>query len=413
MATLANTEYLYEANTPAIFWRVISEPKPSDAEWATAAEAAINTLHLPVLHSATDMASLIAQTLGEGQFGVDHWRLSPAKRLYYDVKPIVPRAVSRILRQIRYIHGKAESLLRWPIEDRYARFQWEVMRQLLVSTGRETLPFVHFWPRGLRFALVLTHDIETWEGQAQVRSVADLEEGLGFYSSFNFVPEGYRLDEVLVKELRQRGFEVGVHGLRHDGKLFRSKSEFMRRAERINWYLRELGAVGFRAPLTHRNPEWMQALDIEYDLSFFDTDPYEPLPGGTMSIWPFMMGRFVELPYTLVQDYTLTVIMREKTPRIWLQKVDFIREYFGMALLNAHPDYLKDRETWGVYSEFLNEMRRAKDHWHALPREVARWWRARASMESLDSLPGAVLSKLRMSEESMIIEPQLRIESPQ
>ena len=32
----------------------------------------------------------------------------------------------------------------------------------------------------------------------------------------------------------------------------------------------------------------MQALEIEYDLSFFDTDPCEPIPGGTMSIWPFL-----------------------------------------------------------------------------------------------------------------------------
>ena len=80
-----------------------------------------------------------------------------------------------------------------------------------------------------------------------------------------------------------------------------------------------------------RNPEWMQALEIEYDLSFFDADPYEPMPGGTMSIWPFILGRFVELPYTLIQDHTLTAVLGETTPRLWLEKVDFIERYRGWS----------------------------------------------------------------------------------
>jgi hypothetical protein len=211
----------------------------------------------------------------------------------------------------------------------------------------------------------------------------------GFRSSFNFVPERYNVDEGLLNELRARGFEVGVHGLKHDGKLFASFSEFMRRAQRINRYLEAYGAVGFRAPLTHRNPVWMQALEVEYDLSFFDTDPHEPIAGGTMSIWPFMIGRFVELPYTLVQDYTLTAILAEPTPRVWLEKVAFIREHYGMALLNAHPDYLVSPVTTRVYENFLAAMRDRADFWHALPRDVARWWRARAEAPSAESLIGA------------------------
>jgi len=135
-----------------------------------------------------------------------------------------------------------------------------------------------FWPAGQRFAFVITHDVETKEGQAYVRAVADLDESFGFRSSFNCVPERYRLDHELITDLRERGFEIGVHGLRHDGKLFNSHAGFMRRAERINVHLKELDAVGFRSPLTLRNPDWMQALEIKYDLSFFDTDPYEPMP---------------------------------------------------------------------------------------------------------------------------------------
>ena len=165
----------------------------------------------------------------------------------------------------------------------------------------------------------------------------------------------------------------------------------MRRAERINGYARELGAVGFRAPLTHRNPAWMQALDIEYDLSFFDTDPYEPIPGGTMSIWPFMIGHFVELPYTLVQDHTLIEVLEESTPAIWLRKLPFLRRYHGLALVGTHPDYLTDTTTWQVYADFLRAMRELGDFWHALPRDIARWWRARSAAESVAGRAGGVV----------------------
>jgi peptidoglycan/xylan/chitin deacetylase (PgdA/CDA1 family) len=218
-----------------------------------------------------------------------------------------------------------------------------------------------------------------------VGPLADLEEELGFRSSFNFVPEGYQVDGSLLEQLRRRGFEIGVHGLRHDGKDFWSKRVFEQRAIRINGYLREWDAVGFRAPFTHRNPEWMQLLEIEYDSSFFDTDPYESMPGGTMSIWPFFCGRFVELPYTLMQDHTLFEVFGE-TARPWLEKVDFIARWGGMALVNAHPDYLRVPARLAVYREFLgtvaNQMKQAQNSgrhycWHSLPREVARWWRRR------------------------------------
>jgi hypothetical protein len=106
------------------------------------------------------------------------------------------------------------------------------------------------------------------------------------------------------------------------------------------------------------------------------------MPGGTMSIWPFFCGRFVELPYTLVQDHTLFVILGERTPRVWLDKLRFVAEWGGMALVNVHPDYLREPAHLAVYEAFLSEMAArlsapGASGWHALPRDVARWWRER------------------------------------
>jgi peptidoglycan/xylan/chitin deacetylase (PgdA/CDA1 family) len=301
--------------------------------------------------------------------------------------------------------------LGWPVEERFARFVWLVMANLLRERSVRSAPMVALWPGMARFAFVLTHDVETTEGQSFVGALADLEERHGFRSSFNFVPERYPLDKALMEDLRRRGFEIGVHGLKHDGKLFSSRALFERRVKRINRYLSEWDAVGFRSPLTHRNPEWMQALDVEYDLSFFDTDCYETMPGGTMSIWPFLVGRFVEMPYTLVQDHTLMIILREQTPRLWLEKVGFIERFNGMVLLNAHPDYLRQPVHLAIYETFLREMQSRSGYWHALPYEVARWWRARAGAQVdyederwvIPDLPEATVCCVQLSEQGVEI----------
>jgi peptidoglycan/xylan/chitin deacetylase (PgdA/CDA1 family) len=391
---------LWSSNTPARFW--LPQSSVPAGVWQRAIEKAVPFLGLPV--QPDDIAGLLAFVLGEGQFGPDHWRLSWAKHVYYMLKPVLPRPFTCLLRRVHRHRAGSTFPLGWPVEARYVRFQWEVMRQLLIATDKHSLSFVHFWPQGQQFAFVLTHDIETAKGQANVRAVADLDESFGFRSSFNFVPERYSLDDGLIEELRQRGFEVGVHGLNHDGKLFGSRREFMRRVKRINRHLKAFGAAGFRSPCTLRHPEWMQALDIEYDLSFFDTDPYEPIPGGVMSIWPFTIGRFVELPFTLAQDCTLTVILRETTARLWLRKVGFIQEYHGMVLVNTHPDYLLDAVTWNVYAEFLQAMKQREGYWHALPRDVARWWRARSDAVVEPSLADAVRGNVKLAAGESILE---------
>jgi hypothetical protein len=381
---------LYAANHPARFWRPLLSPLPGPERWDAAIARAAAILPHAARASGDGVERLLEATLGEGQFGPRRWRLSPARRLYYLLKPLLPRRLVVGGRRRRLAEAERRFPLGWPIEDRYRRFLWDAVGELLRLEGRTEAPFIFFWPHGARSALVLTHDVESAEGQRFVPHVADLEERLGFRSSFNFVAERYPLDSGLLADLADRGFEVGVHGRRHDGRELRSRRVFEEHVRYINGTLRRLGAVGFRSPLTHRHAEWMQSLDVEYDASFFDSDPFEPMPGGTMSLWPFTIGRFVELPYTLAQDFTLIDVLGEREPRLWLEKAAYVGRVCGMALLNSHPDYLRERCHHRVYAAFL-ERQRGDDGacWNALPREVARWWRRRAEAPSVDSLPGA------------------------
>src|SRR5665213_2484200 len=221
-----------------------------------------------------------------------------SNRLYYRLKPYVPwrwrMAMRRIVaRRQRRIHKDT-----WPINKAAGQMP-------------EGWPG---WPDGKKFALVLTHDVEGPDGLARCRQLMQLEQSLGFRSSFNFIPEGdYAVTRELREELAENGFEVGVHDLHHDGKLYQSRKCFSEKARRINHYLKEWGAVGFRSGFMLHNLEWLQDLQVSYDASTFDADPFEPQPDGVGTIFPLWMprpdaGGYVELPYTLPQDSTLFLV---------------------------------------------------------------------------------------------------------
>ena len=294
--------------------------------------------------------------------------------IYYSIKPFIPRKLQIMLRR------KGVSIKRflyksvWPIDEKAGK----------VPDGWKG------WPAKKQFALVLTHDIESGRGHEKCDNLIKIEKRLGFISSFNFVAEGYKDLPELRHYLVNNGFEVGVHGLTHDGKLYTSKKIFDQQAQRINQYLKEWKAAGFRSPSMHCNLEWIHELDIEYDASTFDTDPFEPQPEGIRSIFPFWVSGngkkrgYVELPYTLPQDFTLFVLMQEKSPDIWKRKLDWIAEKGGMALMIVHPDYLNfngrefgiDEYPSAYYEEFLGYIKsKYRDkYWNVLPKDIARFW---------------------------------------
>ncbi|HEX5400421.1 MAG TPA: glycosyltransferase, partial [Verrucomicrobiae bacterium] len=317
----------------------------------------------------------------------------PANRLYYHLKPYLPREFRMALRRVIARRKRRAHQDVWPINDAVAQTPegW---------TG---------WPDGKKFAFVLTHDVEGPDGLAKCHQLMELEMQMGFRSSFNFVPEGnYAVSREQRGELARNGFEVGVHDLHHDGRLYWTRDSFSHSAKWINHYLKEWGAVGFRSGFMLRNLEWLHDLNIRYDASTFDTDPFEPQPDGAGTIfpfwvtnerpqdnktaglrdggqWPVVSGRsspgYVELPYTLPQDSTLFLILQEQSPEIWLQKLDWIVQRGGMALVNVHPDYLRfpgepaSSRTFPVAHyirllQYVNE-RHAHDCWRLLPREMA------------------------------------------
>jgi peptidoglycan/xylan/chitin deacetylase (PgdA/CDA1 family) len=295
------------------------------------------------------------------------------RKVFYDIKPAIPRKLQIILR--RLIVQKAKTIYRdiWPIHERAG----------IQPNGWKG------WQNNKKFALVLTHDVDTWKGEDNCLELMKIDREAGFKSAFYFVPGRAKKSAMIIPELKKNGFEVGVHGLFHDGKLFMSRKKFLERAKLINKFLLKWGAVGFRAECMHHDLDWIHDLNILYDASTFDVDPFEPQPDGVETIFPFLVKhrlaekRYVELPYTLPQDFTLFVIMRQKNIDIWEKKLDWIASKGGMALVITHPDYINfgrnrlaaEEYPVDIYSKFLAHIKQKYSglYWNALPSEIARY----------------------------------------
>jgi glycosyltransferase involved in cell wall biosynthesis len=302
-------------------------------------------------------------------------------RIYYQVKPFIPRALRAAVRRRIALRLEARVQDVWPI----------------MPGSEQTPPGWQGWPDGKKFALVLTHDVEGPVGLRRCRRLASLESELGFRSCFNFIPAGeYVVPSELREELTSQGFEIGVHDLHHDGRLYRTWRGFVRKAQRINEYLAEWNAEGFRSGFMLHKLDWLHQLAIRYDMSTFDTDPFEPQPEGRHTIFPFFVSSpyanqaingngegYLELPYTLPQDSTLFLLLRHETSEIWIRKLDWIAKHGGMALLDTHPDYMAFQGTPDTSSEYPVERYREllsyiRDRyfdncWHALPREISSY----------------------------------------
>ena len=244
----------------------------------------------------------------------------------------------------------------------------------LVKIVREMKTDWNIYPDNAKAAVVLTHDVDTQEGFDNIPKILMLEEEHGFKSSWNIVPYKYRIDQGIIDLIKDSGHEIGIHGYNHDGKLFYSEKIFDERVPFINEAIEKYGASGFRAPMVHRNLKWLQKLNIKYDASCFDYDPYQPFPGGTGSIWPFRAGKFIELPYTLPQDHDLFYMMKKNDIGIWKKKTDWLIENNGMIMLITHPDYLTEIYS-KYYTEFLKYLKTKDNLWFVLPKDLVYYWR--------------------------------------
>jgi hypothetical protein len=327
------------------------------------------------------------------------------RKLYYAMKPLLPRPVQIALRR-RYVKIQAQAgFPAWPIEPIVVDTVRSLKRRHL--DAQRCFHWIGYWPKGHRFAFVITHDVEWDSGLRRAPVLTALERSMGFCSSWNLVPERYPVDWSIVEHLREQGCEIGIHGLKHDGRLFQSRRVFEKRMKKIYEYADAWKASGFRSPSTLRNAEWMAEMRFAYDSSFPDTDPYEPQPGGCCTIWPYFLGAMVELPMTMPQDHTLFEILSMTDISTWRQKAEWIAEHGGIVVVNVHPDYMLTDGRLKLFEDLLRFMKTMPGMWHVLPREAAEWWRERHATQ-LQIVNGTPVLVGPAAHRAVIVRTELR-----
>ena len=133
----------------------------------------------------------------------------------------------------------------------------------------------------------------------------------------------------------------------------------------------------------YRNLDWYDAYDFSYDMSMPNVAHLEPQRGGCCTVFPYFVGKILEIPLTACQDYSLFQILNDYSIDLWKTQLDLIRSRNGLMSFIAHPDYLISPSARKVYESLLAHLRHLVDRekiWMALPGEVNRWWRARSEM---------------------------------
>ena len=291
-------------------------------------------------------------------------------KLFYLVKPFVSRRLQFRIRRLM-VRSKLKRYRNvWPIDERASAMpNW--------FAG---------WPEGKKFSLLITHDVEQVRGLRKIEALITMDEKYGMQSAFGLVPERYEVTPDVIDLLKAHKRELYVHDLNHDGKLFSNYSLFHQRVKWINHYLHSWKAEGFRAGAMHHNLDWIGELDINYDMSTFDTDPFEPMPDGVSTIFPFVATSYstnrtyVEIPYTLPQDLMSLVLHPSRSIDLWKKKVEWIAKQSGMVLVNVHPDYIAfnnaelsfDTYSINMYEEFLKFIQENYQgtFWNPTPKEM-------------------------------------------
>lgn len=303
---------------------------------------------------------------------------------YYTVRPWLPRHLKERLQRRALADWKKISFPGWPVDFTVDHLFKALMRRLTEYYSTDSIPFVWFWPDSHRGSVIVTYDVETDAGQLLCPDLLDLTESYGFRAAFQFVPEErYRIREGILNQIKDRGHEVNVHGLNHDGRLFEDREEFLRRAEKINAYGRQFGSSGFRSPVLYRNQAWFDALQFDYDMSVPNTARLEAQRGGCCTVFPYFVGDLVELPLTTTEDYTLFRILKDYAIDLWREQIEQVVREHGLITILAHPDYLGERRARNAFEMLLAHLRDRVESdglWAALPREVTSWWRARSRM---------------------------------
>lgn len=296
----------------------------------------------------------------------------------------VPAPVRRLVRNALTRRSSAAGGARYPAWPADASV--EAVRRIYLRARQAAEPElepVPPWPDGKRFAIALTHDVDSATGLTTSLDIARDEADRGLMSCWYVVGDDYPLPPSALSELRDGGHELGLHDAHHDNKIaFLDPKQISDRLDRCRPLIEEYGMAGFRSPSMLRSERLYDALEprFAYDSSIPDTGLL-PRPNGCATVFPFQRGALQILPLTLPPDGQLLGrgLGPAEVVRAWIDKAEWIARMGGAAVHLTHPEpgFSASPGMRSAYREFLDWVRGREDAWVARPSEIVEHWRSR------------------------------------
>jgi hypothetical protein len=332
-----------------------------------------------------DPTEIISNLRLERYAGMQESRIhSQCRDVYYFLRPVLHRSIRRHIQRFQLRGWRQVPFPSWPVDRTVENLCEQMLLFVLNAKCIDRIPFIWFWPHGAKGCMIMTHDVETEAGKDFCADLMDIDDSFGIKASFQVVPEGrYAVSTRFLDTIRDRGFEIAIQDLNHDGRLFDGRKEFLRRANLINQYVRVYGVKGFRAAVLYRKPDWYDAFSFSYDMSIPNTARLDPQRGGCCTVLPYFIGDILELPVTTTQDYALFHLLGENSIDLWKRQIELIADKNGLISFIIHPDYVMQDEVKRLYKDLLTYLQafQATGMWVTLPSEVDWWWRARSKMK--------------------------------
>lgn len=303
---------------------------------------------------------------------------------YQRVPPAWRSMVLGLLIRRRLRSDNPLSFPRWPGEDAA-----DILRYILLSCLKLADPGTPdppaFWPQGKKYAVVLTHDVDTpWclEGE---NVLADIEDRLGLRSAWFVVCRHTErpLAAESLRRLANTGHEIGCHGWEHSpGMATLPAAKLTSMLGRCARALDSFGPdLGFRSPFLARGRALYESLAplFFYDASAPDSERYvSSFQNGCGTVLPFLDGNLVRLPLTMPQDALLLGIGYDTAAilRAWTEKMEWIKRRGGLVVVSTHPEpqFGASPAVRTAYAALASSISVDADAWLTTPREVARWW---------------------------------------
>lgn len=220
----------------------------------------------------------------------------------------------------------------------------ELLKQCDISSDMFNI-YTGPWPSNSKSVVCLSHDVDDFDGYKNMDRLLNIERQFNFRATYNIPGARYPVNIDYLYSLEQEGFEFGIHGYKHQGKIpFMSEKEIVERMRKSIDRFEGIRIRGYRSPALRRTVTLLKVLEkfFNYDSSVPDTENFVLGHNfnGCSIPYPFFVRKMLEIPITVPQDGVLLMLgySPDEILSLWKKKVTLLKQLGALIVINTHPD---------------------------------------------------------------------------